>query len=97
MGDQPTTAFPLDSPDVRVLRTELTTDPALIIEVASTLTTAVCRRCGWTITAFHGYDQPIQLRHLPIMGYVVYIRIRPKRFRCPSCDDHPTTTQRLRW
>ncbi|HYF65964.1 MAG TPA: hypothetical protein VD886_24255 [Herpetosiphonaceae bacterium] len=27
----------------------------------------------------------------------VFIRIRPKRFRCPFCDDHPTTTQRLSW
>jgi transposase len=28
---------------------------------------------------------------------VVYLRIRPKRFRCPYCDDHPTTTQELDW
>ena len=97
MADQPTIAIPLDSPDVRVLRTELTTEQDLIIEVDSTLTTAVCRRCGRTITEFHGDDQPIQLRHLPILGYVVYIRIRPKRFRCPSCEEHPTTTQRLSW
>jgi transposase len=27
----------------------------------------------------------------------VYVRIRPKRFRCPFCDDHPTTTQTLDW
>jgi len=27
----------------------------------------------------------------------VYIQLRPKRFRCPFCDDHPTTTQRLHW
>ena len=97
MGDQPTLAIPLDIPDARVLRTELTKAQELIIEVECTLTTALCRRCGRTITEFHGYDQPIQLRHLPILGSVVYIRIRPKRFRCPSCDDHPTTTQRLRW
>jgi len=25
------------------------------------------------------------------------LRIRPKRFRCPWCDDHPTTTQTLDW
>jgi transposase len=63
MGDQPTIAIPLDIPDVRVLRTELTTDQALIIKVESTLTTATCHRCGQTITTFHGYDQLIQLRH----------------------------------
>ena len=97
MADQPTIAIPLDIPDVCVLRTELTKEQDLIIEVESTLTTAICRRCGRTITEFHGYDQPIELRHLPILGYVVYIRIRPKRFRCPSCEEHPTTTQRLSW
>jgi transposase len=56
MADQPTIAIPLDIPDARVLRTELTKDQALIIEVECTLTTARCRRCGRTITAFHGYD-----------------------------------------
>jgi transposase len=82
---------------VCVRGTELTKDQERLIEVESTLTTAVCRRCGRTITEFHGDDQPIQLRHLPILGDVVYIRIRPKRFRCPDGEDHPTTTQRLSW
>jgi transposase len=97
MPEQPTIAIPLDLPDVRVLRTEATSDQELIIEVESTFTTTTCRRCGQTISAFYGYDRPVSLRHLPSFGYVVYIRIRPKRFRCPFCDDHPTTTQRLSW
>jgi transposase len=97
MAPQPLISIPLDLPDVRVLRTELTKDQELLIEVESTLTSALCRRCGRTISEFHGHDQPLKLRHLPILGYVVYIRIRPKRFRCPYCDDHPTTTQRLSW
>jgi len=97
MPEQPTIAIPLDLPDVRVLRTEATSDQELIIEVESTLTNTTCRRCGQTISAFYGYDRPLLLRHLPSFGYVVYIRIRPKRFRCPFCDDHPTTTQRLSW
>jgi len=97
MPDQPTIPIPLDLPDVRVLRSELTRERELIIEVESTLTTATCRRCGKTIDTFYGYDRPLQLRHLPSFGYVVYIRLRPKRFRCPFCDDHPTTTQRLSW
>ena len=25
------------------------------------------------------------------------IEIRPKRYRCPYCSDHPTTTQRCSW
>jgi transposase len=97
MAQHPTISIPLDIPDVRVLRTDMLSAQVLLIEVESTLTTTTCRRCGRTISDFHGRDQPIQLRHLPILGAAVSIRIRPKRFRCPYCDDHPTTTQRLAW
>jgi len=97
MGDQAKIEIPLDLPDVRVLRTQVTPKRELLIEVESTLTSTTCRRCGQTISNFYGYDRPLQLRHLPSFGYVVYIHIRPKRFRCPFCDDHPTTTQHLTW
>ncbi len=97
MTEQPTISIPLDLPDVRVLGTKLLSPQLLLIEVERTLTRTTCRRCGRTIHDFHGFDQPIQLRHLPILGAAVYIRLRPKRFRCPSCHDHPTTTQRLSW
>jgi transposase len=90
-------AIPLDLPDVEVLRTEVTPQRELIIGVESTLTTTTCHRCGRTIDTFYGYDRPIRLRHLPILGMVVFIEIRPKRFRCLFCDDHPTTTQQVDW
>jgi transposase len=97
MPKHPLISIPLDIPDVRVLQTELTKAGELILTVESTLTNTTCRRCGRTITERHGVDQPRLLRHLPVLGRVVYIRIRPKRFRCPFCDDHPTTTQQLDW
>lgn len=97
MPKQPSIAIPLDLPDVTVLRTELSPRRELIIGVESTVPTATCHQCGRTIDTFYGYDRPIRLRHLPILGMVVFIEIRPKRFRCPFCDDHPTTTQRLEW
>ena len=97
MTEQPTISIPLDIPDVRVLRTQVLSPQLVLIEVESTLTSTTCRRCGRTISDFHGYDRPIQLRHLPILGAAVSLRLRPKRFRCPYCDDHPTTTQRLSW
>ena len=90
-------SIPLDIPDVRVLQTEITKDGELILTVESNLTSTTCRRCGRTITELHGLDKPRLLRHLPILGRVVYLRIRPKRFRCPFCHDHPTTTQQLDW
>jgi len=97
MPKHPLISIPLDVPDVRVLQTELTKDGELILTVESTLTSTNCRRCGRVITERHGVDEPRLLRHLPILGRVVYLRIRPKRFRCPWCDDHPTSTQQLDW
>ncbi|MEO6625829.1 MAG: ISL3 family transposase [Burkholderiaceae bacterium] len=97
MSDQAKIEIPLDVPDVRVIGSTSTRNRELIIAVESTLTTATCRTCGKTISSFYGYSRPIRLRHLPSFGLVVYIEIRPKRFRCPFCDHHPTTTQRLSW
>lgn len=94
---KPMISIPLDLPDVRVLQTELTKNHELIITVESTFTTTTCPQCGRTLTKVHALDAPILLRHLPILGHPVYIRIRPKRFRCPDCDNRPTTTQRLSW
>ena len=97
MPKHPLISIPLDIPDVRVLQTELTKDGELILTVESMLPSTTCRRCGRIISEPHGVDEPRLLRHLPILGRVVYLRIRPTRFRCPWCDDHPTTTQQLDW
>jgi transposase len=97
MSKHPLISIPLDIPDVRVLQTELTKNGELILTVESTLSSAICRRCGRSISERHGVDEPRLLRHLPILGKLVYLRIRPKRFRCPFCDGHPTTTQQLDW
>jgi len=97
MPTHPLISIPLDIPDLRVLQTELTKDGELIRTVESTLSSMTCRRCGRTITERHGGDEPRLLRHRPILGRVVYLRIRPKRFRCPFCAGHPTTTQTLDW
>jgi transposase len=95
MPKHPLISVPLDIADVRVLQTELTKTGELILTVENTLSSTTCRRCGRTITERHGQDEPRLLRHLPILGHVVYLRIRPKRFRCPWCEGHPTTTQQL--
>lgn len=67
-----------------------------IITVESTQGYAVCLQCGRQTTKFHGYNGWLQLRHLPILGHRVYIRLSPKRYICPHCDGK-TTTQQLEW
>ena len=41
--------------------------------------------------------QGCTLRHLPIVESSVWIKIKPKRYQCPDCDTHPTTTQTCSW
>jgi transposase len=87
----------LDIPEVRVLEIEQNTRGECTITVESTLEGTRCRQCGREITDAHGVDEAITLRHLPILGRPVYLRLRPKRYRCPYCEDGPTTTQQLAW
>jgi transposase len=95
MGAQIT--IPLDIPNVRVLHVEINNHGDCTITVESTREGAQCRQCGREITDLHGFDDWISLRHLPILGRRVYIRIRPKRYRCPYCEGGPTTSQQLEW
>ena len=89
--------IPLDIPDVRVLQTQITEQGEFIVTVESTLSSARCHRCGREIRKFHGYDDWVTVRHLSILGQPVYLRYRPKRYRCEDCAGKPTTTQRLTW
>ena len=87
----------LGLPDVRVLAVEVNRRDNYIITVESTLEQARCRKCGRTITKFRGHDRWLTLRHLPVLGHQVYIRLRPKRYQCPHCPGQPTSTQELAW
>jgi len=97
MSKKPNIQIPLDLPDIKIVETEVTKTGDYIITVESTLKGTVCHKCGRKIDQFHGYSRPLTLRHLSILGRKVWIRIRPKRYRCSDCDNHPTTTQQLSW
>lgn len=92
-----TISLPLDIPDIDVLRTKINRAGDVVITVESTLKGTICRRCNRKIDKTHGHDDWIELQHLPILGRRSYIRLRPKRYRCLSCDNKPTTTQQLIW
>lgn len=97
MSQQPEIHFPLDLPNVKILKMGMNKAGDYVITVESTLTSTSCRQCGREIEDFHGYGRWIELRHLPILDHKVWIRYRPKRYRCPYCDDHPTTTHQVSW
>lgn len=88
---------PLNIEGLRVLGTEINETGTIIIDVESEENGTYCHQCGRFVQKFHGYDRPILLRHLPILDRPVYLRIRPKRWRCDDCDNRPTTTQTCDW
>jgi len=89
--------IPLDIENVKIEQVEFTQHNTIMITVTSTLESTFCHRCGKEIHDFYGYNREIELRHLSILGRPTYLRIKPKRYRCPCCQDHPTTTQKLSW
>jgi transposase len=89
-------SLPLDIEDVEVLKVEVQGE-SIHIQVESSLKYAYCEHCGRKISAFHGYGDWVKLQHLPSFGRSVFIHYRPKRYRCPDCEDHPTTRQQLEW
>lgn len=88
--------IPLDIPDVEIKSIRMTEDGDYIITVESMRDNAICQHCGNQITKPNGHGREIELRHLPILGHHVYIRLRPKRYECPDCKGK-TTTQNLDW
>ncbi len=88
--------FPLDIPEVEVISVETNEHGDYIVTVESTRNSAVCQSCGRQITKPNGVGREIELRHLPILGHWLYIRLRPKRYECPHCNGK-TSTQELDW
>lgn len=96
----PKLSISLDLPDVRVLDIRTNQSGDYIITVESTLKSTTCHQCGREISKFHSHDRAISLRHLPILGHQVYLRLRPKRYECPFCSSkqqRKISTQQLSW
>lgn len=89
--------IPLDIEGVKIERVDFTPQGEILIMVTSMVEGTRCHRCGQEIKDSYGYGRELKLRHLPILGKPTYLCIRPKRYICRSCSDHPTTTQQLAW
>lgn len=89
-------SFPLNIPNLVVLSVRENQQGDYIITVESTRHGTKCQHCGRELTQLHGHGRWIRLRHLPILGRRVYLRLRPKQYVCPHCGDK-ITTQQLDW
>lgn len=89
--------IPLDIEGVDIKDVIFTKQDEIVIVVESQIEGTKCHRCGQVITKYHGSGRPLILRHLPILGKKTYLSIKPRRYICEHCEDHPTTTQVLPW
>lgn len=89
--------FPLDIDSLEIVSQSIDTQGDVILEVRSKKSETKCRKCGKSAPHRHGYGQVMTLRHLPILKKNVYLKIKPVRYRCEHCDDHPTTTEQYDW
>lgn len=87
----------LSIPNINVLRVEIKSPNKVFITVESRVEGTICHKCGRQITSFHSLDEPLHLRHLPILGHQTYLLIRPRRYVCQYCWGKPKTTQKLDW
>jgi transposase len=87
----------LSIPLIKVLSVEIKPSNEVFISVESRIEGTICHQCGSHISAIHSLDEPLYLRHLPILGHQTYLVIRPKRYVCQSCSGRPTTTQKPDW
>jgi transposase len=71
-------------------------DNKVYLTVQSTYNEIPCRQCGGP-TKSKGYSEEREIRHLPMNEQECYLVIKAKRGICETCDEHPTTNQRLGW
>jgi len=67
------------------------------IYVSCTATKTVCHKCQKTISKVHGHCEESVIEHLPILDQRVFIHVKWPRFKCPYCDNNPTTSFRPPW
>ena len=89
--------IPLDIPEVDLIEVSQNEAGNWILTVKAKSKTTMCGVCKKPIECKHGKGRMLTLRHLPILGQATYIRIAPKRGKCPECQNSPTTTQTVEW
>jgi transposase len=93
--DKETLLTLLNIPDIAIDRVVIGERNTLKIYIHSTLDGACCHRCGKLVDHYYGLGQEIELRHLPLGPYRIVLVLRAKRYQCPFCEEHPTTSQTL--
>ena len=88
---------PLDIETLKVVSQEIDNKGEITINVLSRKNYGSCHICGKSATKSNGTAPERVVRHLPIFGKAVYLRITPNRPSCGDCAHHSTTTGQCHW
>jgi transposase len=86
----------LNIPGIRVLSVKYD-EHKIECQIELTQGYSLCHKCGQKATEFHEHGPELELRHLPLYGRQVILRLRPKRYRCLYCEGAVTPTERADW
>ncbi|MCP4778711.1 MAG: ISL3 family transposase, partial [Planctomycetaceae bacterium] len=89
--------LPLDIASLEIIAQSVDSKGNIILDVQSKKTETPCHKCGKPATKRYGTAPSIKIRHLPILDTPVYLRIKPVRYQCKDCEDHPTTSEQYDW
>ena len=87
----------LNISNIEVDEVEIDRDGNYRVTIHSTERGTCCHQCGHFIDHCYGHGEFITLRHWPLFGRQVELRLRPPRYQCQQCQGQPTTTQRATW
>ena len=89
--------LPLDIDALKITSQTTDTKGNIVFTVESTRDGTQCHKCGKVATKRYGYSSIIEVRHTSILDTPVYLKIKPVRYQCEHCEDHPTTTEQYEW
>lgn len=58
-------------------------EDSVTFNIRSLKTETICPKCASVISATDGYDKIQIIRHLPIFSKKCFLRISPRRYKCP--------------
>jgi transposase len=97
MGKKTKLSIDLGLDSIKIKRVVIDASGDYHIYVSCTATSGVCHRCGKKITRSHGHCNESIIEHLPILDQRVFIHVKWTRFKCDTCDTHPTTSFKPNW
>jgi len=89
--------LPLDIKTLEITKQHTDKQGNIIFDVVRICTKTTCTKCGKPATQRYGYSREVVIQHTSILDRPVYLRIKPVRYRCEHCNDHPTTTEKYPW